>query len=1395
MKLRERGTLPTAVGVALVLALVRPEPLNAQADAWTIGNRYSIIPQDDLPEPENPVALPTHPLGTPDAYTGQIAQRSQHVRSTGDGRILYFEVDGNFYDGQGWLIADARAQGCQDCLEPGAMEFISVPVPGTCNLFYLLSATASGPIDANFNYYGSHIQWSILDLDAENPRFPEDPSDPYYCPKRGRLLTHQEITGMPQFQSFEVYSEAYGDPGLYTSDRVGYLSAPTFSQSITPMMRVVQSANGNSWLFVVMNDRVHLYHITSSGIQLIDALPNDPNRNWVQTFSLNPAGKAYFRDADAVMTVDPMSGNEVLVLAMTDGDGMKLWPDINTNYNLVVHRYNGTTGAYLPAQSTAYSLFLNPSQCSAAQPAVGVAPGLRGCALTADGSGVYVLGERTPDCVAWQTFAAHVEIATGTTTDIGYAFGGSIPANLTRSRIYRNNIAHVVNDVPLPPRDAIYLPGGSTVGALIGIQDPNNIEFQADVFNGHQVINFNNPANSGHFKPRFLNVGVAADRYLSAQNRESCCVFLGTHGSGVVGRHEQVGYGMWTNEDNPYGDQEKLVFTCDLVVKPGASLYLNHLDLRFAADAKLVVERGGKVYGYNSSFSSLSCPNERWPGIRVEGNTNNPEQMQTGVPLDGRQGWLHLDLCTVENAEVGVWCAREVSNGIAAGSHFGGVVRASGSRFVNCIVGAKVERYQRTSSLGAILPNLCRFSTCTFETTSDWPDFGSNAPRYHASLFDVQGIRFGQCKFLNEASSSFPLLERGWGVWAFAAGFDVEGSTVQEASFFKGLTAGVVAATGPIRKANIRRSWFRDNYVGALLQSCTGPEVSRSHFFVPSGSATPEPPTGLVLHQSTSYLVEENAFDGGSLANMNVGLLIQGDVLDENRIYNNSFTALAAGTYTKDRQKGYNPEKGEEYTGLQLLCSDYTDCAYEYLLGDDTFIKAAQGEWENADPLSSQLAGNRFFNGGIPGISISTVQPQGSNAPFFNYLRHNVTECDPHDVNNPYFNDIMISDASDFTKTVACGNGLLPAIGGGGGVSGYRLASTQLLSAKSHFQGTVDSGEKVEIVEAIKQTHPVLPSHTLRDYLLARCPLSDQVLLEVIHREFPMEPWHITQVMLGNAKLTERVLGALERSELLNTYMMALVRNAGNGPTVKDLLQQEVELRSTQKARYLSLALEELMNDSTTTDPVDSLYALLAYAPDAGDLFGLARIAMARDNRDLAGDWLDQVVAEKLPGHELLRELLEMQGAVGNDWDQASSSQRTRLQELTEKADPGAAQAWAIRYHLGETLELPLLALPTSTKRLFANPRQRSDAMELSSLQAHPNPTAGPSMVVIGLEIDEVARLQVNDPFGRLVRTVPVAANQQLIELDLAGLANGLYVIELLVGELKLGATKLTLQH
>jgi len=1122
----------------------------------------------------------------------------------------------------------------------------------------------------------------------------------------------------------------------------------------------------------------------------------------VQPDHLNPAGGnpyvqymsgwspnavlEYFHDADAILTSLPDRQEDVLALAITQNNGMYAYPDVTDGHNIIVHYFDRNTGALLLGESKAYTFHAPPSGCNGVTIDLGggafVGTGLRGCAFRSDGQGLYLTGERTSDCQTAQPYAAHLDLGSDAITDLSYAFGQNFDPKWTRSRIYRNKSLNGLGT-------GVYIPVQGEVGALQGLENLAAVTFTPaaiapvtppELFDGVR------PIGCG-FTPRFLDIGIAHDRYLSPQNRGTCCTFLQTRGSGMIYGHEQV-QGMtptsWTATSNPYGNNATLTCLCDIVVKPGASLYPSNLTIKFADDAKLVVERGANVIASSSTFTSITCPAERWPGIRVEGTTNNGSQV---APHQGR---LQLINNTVENAVVGAWTTRELGNGATVAGYTGGRIYGSNSTFRNCITGVRIEPYTRTSSTGAVLDNLSRFDLCNFITNAAWPDLGANNPLYHAQLQSVKGVKFNQCKFRNDAPGLFALDNRGWGIFGLMAGFDVLGTATPDASLFRGLRTGV-AAGGFINKVNIRQSWFRENHVGAHLQACVAPEVSRSHFYTPTG-IWPNPAMGLLLQQSTAYLVEENKFNGMPGSNGNVGIYWKGDVLAENQIYNNTFNQLFAGTYVQDRHKGNTPPT--EDAGLQILCGDYTGCVFDYYVGSNTRIRGDQGTYDSWEPVNNQLAGNRFFPGTFNGIVISSTQPTWPSAPFFDYKRHNVPECAPINP-SPFYSDMPIATENTFIKAEACGKGKLPAIGGGGGIVHFRLAAAQLLSAQANLNGTVDTGEREDILEAIKRNAPWLPSHTLRDYLLARCPLSDEVLLYMIYREQPMDAWHLTQVLLANAKLTEKVRKALNESELLNEYMLAIVLNAGNGPTVKDLLRQEVMLRSTEKAHNLTIALDEWATDSITPDPYDSLRTMLAAHPDPSDYYLLAELDMARGDYAAATDWLNALVDAKAEEPAVLRDLLDMHQALGGDWQQADAAQREALGTMAGSTEPGSALAWAILYQLGETNDLPTAEEPSNQKSLRLLPARRVSATERPVLEAHPNPSNGQSWAVIYVELEAAAQVRLSDPQGRLVRTVRLAAGQRLVELDLTGLANGLCTCELLQGEYKLAVTKLTVQR
>lgn len=394
--------------------------LCAQVDAWAIGDKAVVMPPGTGGAANQPFALPqpTDPA-VPAAlrYQGQVASQSQHVRTTGDGRILFFAVDGNLYDGDGYMIADARGTGCLECLEPGVMEFVSVPVPGSCNLFYLFSGVAK---DASMGFFGSHVQWSILDMSADNLRFPA--SAPTTCARKGRLLSLvTDIGATANFSgwAFEFENPTGAEP---TSDHMGALAS--ISGSTAPRFRVVESANANGdhWLFTIIDGKVYVDRVSSNGIFRVQPITG---QGWLDIrASINQSNQPFCYDADAILTSLPNRAEDVLALALTDGMSLYAYPNSANNVNnLLIHYFDRNTGALLLGDSKVFAVNTAPIGCSGgvnvALPNGGfITTSLRGCAFRSDGNGLYLTGERSTDCQTvqltcstWISIAMHLPIS------------------------------------------------------------------------------------------------------------------------------------------------------------------------------------------------------------------------------------------------------------------------------------------------------------------------------------------------------------------------------------------------------------------------------------------------------------------------------------------------------------------------------------------------------------------------------------------------------------------------------------------------------------------------------------------------------------------------------------------------------------------------------------------------------------------------------------------------------------------------------------------------------------------------------------------------------------------------------------------------------------------------
>jgi len=583
---------------------------------------------------------------------------------------------------------------------------------------------------------------------------------------------------------------------------------------------------------------------------------------------------------------------------------------------------------------------------------------------------------------------------------------------------------------------------------------------------------------------------------------------------------------------------------------------------------------------------------------------------------------------------------------------------------------------------------------------------------------------------------------------------------------------------------------FVDNMWGVYDVTSIASRITRNTFQVPDWDNFVRPPTGLYVHQSTGYLVEENTFNGYNRGS-SFGIYFYGPQQAENRIYNNSFSNLMAGTMVSGRHKGNDPPY--ERQGLQILCGDYEENSFDFALGSYTYIREDQGDIDPVNPEESQLAGNRWLDeadlSSTFDIWIDPEQYDGSGenpSPFFDYKRHDVAICDPLNT-SPFFSDQLQPWATEFIKEVACdGGNLVPPPGPGTVLSRFSTTAAELKSAVNYFTGTVnDGGENLDIIEAIGENHPPLASHVLRDYLLARTPLHDDVMIAMVQRSTPMDAWHVTQVLLANCKLSSKVWGIAKNVAYLSPYQIHLIETAVDGSQVMQLLKREVAQKSSEKAKLQTHVLHDLLTDSTTANKYSTVLGLLAPNADLGDQFYLANLNLMVGETQLLDEWLDSMEVKSAEKVSVLRELLQMREAELATWPDLPATYANALQVNYDEAQPGSSLAAAIGYHLEFFEELPPIQIPDPTKaRHAARTYSNASSSGASQLELFPNPTSGKSYLVLPSEAQTDLRVVISDALGRVAKEISMTKGARMLELDLSALADGFYTCEVLDGDI-----------
>ncbi len=355
-----------------------------------------------------------------------------------------------------------------------------------------------------------------------------------------------------------------------------------------------------------------------------------------------------------------------------------------------------------------------------------------------------------------------------------------------------------------------------------------------------------------------------------------------------------------------------------------------------------------------------------------------------------------------------------------------------------------------------------------------------------------------------------------------------------------------------------------------------------------------------------------------------------------------------------------------------------------------------------------------------------------------------------------------------------------------------------MTESQDAYDATKDNGDTYSL-----ESYVADPGHSSAQVRNALQSVAPNVGLEVWETAFArqpaMDPWHLTQALLGNSPLQPEVMQLTYDSDL-DDFFYNLVASAQNGEVnALAMLESAISQHAGDKAEALTdlgrlswldstdvgtaIELLKQWHDSLPADNGPNVEAGYYAAKD--DMPALAVLAATEKlNSTTPKVW------------ELLERYANMEQNTGAD-----SLDACTVQWLTELANDrwtiGSAQAsaWLQAATGAEPLE-EVIILPTGMQpRSSAQHRVRNRASQQPILEAYPNPSDGPIYVVCNIpEGVTKASLAIQDLNGRPVFEQTVEPGMGVALIHAGSVAAGVYMAELRLDGIRAGQVKLALQ-
>ncbi len=1104
---------------ALYLLLLTSLSFNSfsQNPGWILPDKY-------IPDMNNSGIQPL-PTVSPsvEGYHGDPATCASNMQMDADGNMLFFIVDGEIYDKEGYKIGDLTDASNSIYKLKGTSEIAIVPVPNNCSQYYIFLA------GYNFPYISSPVHSFIAKIDITLPTDISANSG-----RLGRIVYCKDLqdyipNNTPDMSDPQRTSSVFFSASKLRSDNTRFV----FVMGVTGLYRFKLSGNNvqfdNFWSFVPKYFN-HKSNGEKRGEMELIEFTGQQDTKYRLAISLKMNKQSSTSQAESVLCLDLNTAGNVIkdtLLSYTHHlnlpnneihpliHGIEFSPDGNNLF--ITH----CTNQFYP-NAFDYFNFNNPS--AGIQPVSGVS----------------------------QNQASNFQYS-----QIEIGKSGN---NMLLYLAYSGGLAAFSN------------PNNPTLGSL----NMNAVPFSYNY--NMQGVNFYSDGLKSYMLPDQIDG-------MDYQSIASTIYSMSTYTAQSSATWQPNGTNPWgiTNMEVYITDKLIIPNNVNITIKNMTFHFAPDAKVIIEPGGKLTLETGSVLT--NNKLDCDDSEGDFWQGVEVWGTSSqhqypsqNPSYqgmlvLKNGGTIEyaklGAQNWKPDDynkIGGVIQSNGGKFINNRRDVGFISYQNFvpgNPSNKQSDLSVFNDTEFISDDNYiEITGDVSSIHVTMwdvhgIQFNGCTFANNKTGTKWNSASP--NKGIYSVDAS-FTVGTFCTSSSNPCP------------------SGSLQKSSFSGLFTAIEADGAGTSETVKVTQSNFTDIVNGILINEIDNVSIDRNNMFLNDPGYNQNPYfsmqyKGVQIKNATGFLVEENDISSTTPfffpnAPYSYGIVINNSGTANNRVYKNDLSSLrvASSAYAIN----YEPTTAGDPSGLQFLCNNYSNNMFDIYVGNianvNDGIRLFQGNY-NYSQNARIPAGNKFSSGNPFSATWNLDNHHGTQINY--YYNPNVANTEPINSNGNY---------DQITKAITTSTNSCPSSFGGGGIiflpfsslSGENDSLENVYNNLNYnYRSLIDGGNTQQLQQAIDNSWSD-DTWALRNQLIEKSPyLSTGTLLKVAEQQ-DLPDAMLLEILLANPDATHSPDFIEKLKEATHytfpQYMIDYVKDNRNTETTRTNLEGQMGGIQTQIA-------------------------------------------------------------------------------------------------------------------------------------------------------------------------------------------------------------------------------------